>query len=87
MIRLTKYIENELTKNNWFFAQAESSMMASIDFIDYVLKDKNLVNLSDEEYKYIEQTRTCYVNIQNLTSEIKKEIQKYKEAYIELFSD
>lgn len=87
MNRLTRYIENEFIRNSWFFAQAESSMMASIDFIDYVLKDENLINLSAEEEKYIDSIKKSYQNLKRLTSEIKEEIQKYKEAYCELFSD
>ena len=62
-------------------------MMASIDFIDYVLKDENLINLSAEEEKYIDSIKKSYQNLKRLTSEIKEEIQKYKEAYCELFSD
>lgn len=87
MNRLVRYVENELDRNSLFFAQAESSMMAALDFINYVLTDKNLVELSEEEVKYVNKVKESYHELQRLNREMLEEIAKYKEAYVELFKD
>lgn len=85
MIKLAKYIENEFERNSWFFAQAESSMMAACDFIELVILDKNLVNLTEEDRRYIEKIRSTYLRLQTLTKEMKEEIQNFKEAFQQTF--
>lgn len=87
MNRLARYIENEFTRNSWFYAQAESGMMAAMDFIEYVLRDENLIQLTPEEKIYIDKVRGCYLNLQNLTKQMKEEIEKYKEAYQDLLTE
>lgn len=81
MLRLAKYIEHEFDRNLVYFAQAHSRSMASYDFINYVLNDKNIIELSEEEKRYIEQIKECYHNIAILSNKITDEISKYKEAY------
>lgn len=87
MNRLTRYIENELDRNSLLFAQAESGLSASLDFINLVLRDKSLVTLSEEEQKYILKIRESYRSLCVLTNQMQTEIRKYKEAYCELILD
>ena len=81
MLRLARYIEHEFDRNVIFFSQAYSRAEASLDFIYYILEDTKLINLTEEEKKYIEQIKDSYREILHLTEKITKEIQKYKEAY------
>ena len=81
MIKLAKYIEHEFNRNTIFFSQAYSRAEASLSFIYYIIEDTKLINLSDEEKKYVEQIKASYMEILNLTKKITDEIQKYKEAY------
>ena len=87
MSRLARYIECELDRHAFLFAQANGSLMTSCDFIDNVLKNKSIVDFTPEEDKYIFELRVCYSRMITLTEEIKKEICNYKKAYIELFAD
>ena len=81
MLRLAKYIEHEFDRNLVYFAQAHSRTMASFDFINYVMKDKNIIELNAEEREYVERIKDCYYNIATLSNEIIDEITKYKEVY------
>lgn len=87
MNRLIRYIDNEFNRNSWFFAGAKGSLMAAIDFIEYVLTDETLFQMNDEEKRYIYQVRSSYSELILLTGKMKEEIQKYKEAFCELFAD
>ena len=87
MNRLARYVENEFDRNSWFFAQSESSMLASIDFIKFVLRDEKLVALTEKERDYITKIQESYIKLLGLAGEIKKEIQNYKELYCEYFLD
>ena len=87
MNRLSRFIDSEFTRNSWFYAQAESSMITAMDFINYVLNDKNLVELTDNERNYVNKVRECYFNIQSLTKQIKEEIEKYRQAYFDAIED
>ena len=81
MLRLAKYIEHEFDRNLVYFAQAHSRSMASFDFINYIMHDTNIIELNEEEKKYIERIKDCYLNISSLSKQITEEISKYKEAY------
>ncbi len=81
MLRLAKYIEHEFDRNLVYFAQAHSRSMASYDFINYIMQDTNIIELNEEEQRYIEKIKDGYQNIASLSNEITKEISKYKEAY------
>lgn len=85
MIRLAKYVENELDQNKILFAKAEARLMASCDYIEYVLLNTDIINLTEEEKKYISKVRDSYLELKTLTAQIEKEIQKYKENYLEVF--
>jgi len=85
--RLAKWIECEFDRNAWFFGEFKGGLMASCDFIDYVLKDKDLFNLDEEDQKYIKTIRSCYSKMKNLSNEMIKSIEEYKKAYTELFAD
>ena len=76
MNRLSRFIDSEFTRNSWFFAQAESGMMTALDFINYVLKEGDLVNLTEKETIYIDKVRDCYYELQSLMHQIKEEIEK-----------
>ena len=86
-LRLVKFIECELDRNAWLFAQSYGSLIASIDFIDNVLTKENWGNLNEEEEKYIYKLRAKYRTITNNIVSIQKALADYKDAYIELFSD
>ena len=81
MFRLAKYIEHEFDRNIIFFSQAYSRAEASLDFICYIMDDKKLINLTEEEQRYINQIKSSYAQIASLTDKIAEEIQKYKEYY------
>lgn len=81
MQRLAMYIEHEFDRNAIYFAQAHSRIVASCDFIDYIMHDKNIINLNEEEKKYLNRIRESYGNIASLSKEIALEIQNFKEAY------
>ena len=81
MIRLAQYIEHEFDRNAIYFAQAHSRIVASCDFIDYIIRDKKLIELNEEEQKYINRIHDSYYNIANLSKEIALEIQNFKEVY------
>lgn len=81
MLRLARYIEHEFDRNLVYFAQAHSRCMASYDFINYIMSDTNIIQLNEEEQKYVEQIKDCYINIASLSNEITSEISKYKLAY------
>ena len=81
MLRLAQYIEHEFDTNAIFFAQAHSRAMASCDFIDYIIRDKRIIELNEEEQKYINRIHDCYTKVAVLSKEIALEIQKFKEAY------
>ena len=83
MLKLAKYIEHEFDRNVIFFSQAYSRAEASLDFIYYILEDKKLMKLTENEKRYIEQLRDSYREIVLLTEKITEEIQKYKEAFQE----
>ena len=85
--RLAKWIENEFDRNAWFFGEFKGGLMASCDFIDYVLKDNELLNIDKEDQKYIKTIRSCYLKMKNLSNEMIKVIEEYKKAYTELFAD
>lgn len=87
MNRLSRYIESEFTRNSWFFAEAESGMMAALEFIDYVLKDKNLIQLTDTETKYINKVSECYSEMMYLNQKMKETIEKYKQAYYDALAE
>lgn len=87
MSRLARYIECELDRHAFLFAQANGSLMSSCDFIDNVLRNKSITEFSEEEDRYLLRLRACYGRLKELTNQIKKEIYEYKEAYIELFAD
>ena len=71
MNRLSRFIDSEFTRNSWFFAQAESGMMTALDFINYVLKEGDLVNLTEKETICIDKVRDCYYELQSLMHQIK----------------
>lgn len=81
MLKLSKYIEHEFDRNIIFFSQAYSRVEASLSFICYILEDTNLISLTEEENRYVEQIKNSYNKILLLTNKITEEIQKYKEAY------
>ena len=81
MLKLARYIEHEFDRNVIFFSQAYSRAEASLDFIYYIIEDTKLINLTEEEKKYVEQIKNSYTEIMSLTKKITEEIQKYKEAY------
>ena len=81
MLKLARYIEHEFDRNVIFFSQAYSRAEASLSFIYYILEDTNLIDLTEEEKKYVEQIKDSYREILLLTKKISEEIQKYKEAY------
>ena len=83
MLKLARYIEHEFDRNAIFFAQTHSRTMASLDFIDFILRDNNIVELNEEERRYVDKIRNCYINVSALSKEIAGEIQKYKETYEE----
>ena len=87
MNRLSRFIDSEFTRNSWFFAQAESGMMTALDFINYVLKEGDLVNLTEKETIYIDKVRDCYYELQSLMHQIKEEIEKYRQAYFYALED
>ena len=78
MQRLAQYIEHEFDRNAIYFAQAHSRVVASCDFIDYILRDKNIINLNEEEKKYIDKIHDSYLNIAQLSKDISFEIQKFR---------
>jgi hypothetical protein len=45
------------------------------------MSDTNIIQLNEEEQKYVEQIKDCYINIASLSNEITSEISKYKLAY------
>lgn len=63
MNRLSRFIDSEFTRNSWFFAQAESGMMTALDFINYVLKEGDLVNLTEKETIYIDKGKRLLLRI------------------------
>lgn len=81
MLKLARYIEHEFDRNVIFFSQAYSRAAASLDFICYILEDTKLINLTEEEKKYVYKIKNSYIEIMSLTKNITDEIQKYKEAY------
>lgn len=81
MLKLARYIEHEFDRNVIFFSKAYSRAEASLDFIYYIMEDTKLINLTENEKKYIEQIKDSYKEILYLTEKITEEIQKYKEAY------
>ena len=87
MNRLSRFIDSEFTRNSWFFAQAERGMMTALDFINYVLKEGDLVNLTEKETIYIDKVRDCYYELQSLMHQIKEEIEKYRQAYFDALED
>lgn len=87
MNRLARYVDNEFTRNSWFFAQAETGMMNAIDFIEYILSDKNIVNLTENEIEYINRVRKCYSELGHLTKRMKEEIENYRQAFYDAFLD
>ena len=70
-----------LTEIQYFFLQAYSRADASLSFINYIMEDAKLVNLTNEEKEYVEQIKTSYMEILELTKKITEEIQKYKQYY------
>ena len=76
MNRLSRFIDSEFT-----------SMMTALDFINYVLKEGDLVNLTEKETIYIDKVRDCYYELQSLMHQIKEEIEKYRQAYFEALED
>ena len=87
MNRLARYVDNEFTRNSWFFAQAETGMINAIDFIEYILSDKNIVNLTESEIEYINRVRKCYSELEHLTKRMKEEIENYRQAFYDAFLD
>ncbi len=85
MIRLAKFVENELDQHQILFAKAEARLMASCDYISHVLLNTDITDLTEEEKKYITKVRESYMELKTLTAQIEKEIQKYKENYLEVF--
>ena len=81
MIKLAKYIEHEFDRNIIYFSQAHSRVESSLSFIYYIIEDTKLINLTEDEKRYVEQIKTSYTEILKLTNNITDEIQKYKEAY------
>lgn len=87
MSKLVKFIENELDRNAWFFSKIEGSMEAACDFINYVIKDKEIMDLDEKDLKYIETIQDCYSEMRSLTNQMKDVIARYKQAYCTLFAD
>ena len=87
MSKLVKFIEVELDRNAWFFSKIEGSMEAACDFINFVIRDKEIMQLDEHDMKYIETITDCYSDIRYHTNEITKAIAKYKHAYNVLFAD
>lgn len=85
MIKLARYVENEFEQHQILFAKAEARLMASCDYIDHVLLNTDIINLTDEEKKYVSKVRESYSELKILTAQITAEIQKYKENYLEFF--
>lgn len=85
--KLAKWIECEFDRNAWFFSEFKGGLLAACDFIDYVIKDNNIMNLDEEDLKYINEVRHCYSELKSLSNEMINIISKYKRAYIELFAD
>ena len=81
MIKLAKYIEHEFDRNTIFFSQAYSRAEASLSFIYYIIQDTKLVNLTEEEKRYVDRIKESYLAILDFTKKITEEIQIYKEAY------
>ena len=53
--KLATWISNEFDRNAWFFAEFRGGLLAACDFIDYVIKDNNIMNLDEEDLKYIKE--------------------------------
>lgn len=85
--KLAKWIENEFDRNAWFFSEFKGGLHAACDFIDYVFKDNNNINLDKDDLKYIQEVRFCYSKLKSLSNDMIKTIDKYKRAYIQLFAD
>ena len=85
--KLAKWIENEFDRNAWFFAEFKGGLMASCDFIDFVLKGDDFLKLDEDDEKYITTIRECYSTLKSLSNEMIKTIGEYREAFTELFAD
>ena len=81
MLRLARYIEHEFDRNAIYFAQTHSRVAASCDFIKYILEDKNIIDLNEEEKEYISKIRESYSKMADLSEQIAQEIVKYKHFY------
>lgn len=84
---LAKWIECEFDRNAWFFSEFKGGLQASCDFIDYVLKDNDNIDLDEDDLKYIKEISCCYSELKSLSNEMIKTIDRYKRAYIKLFAD
>lgn len=87
MLRFAKYIEHEFDRNAIFFAQAHSRLLASYDFINYILRDDKIINLTENERIYVDKIRNIYIELADLSQRIAFEIQNYKEAYQEFLCE
>ena len=85
--KLAKWIENEFDRNAWFFGEFKGGLMASCDFIDFVLKDNESLGLDEEDKKYISTIRSCYSKMKKLSNEMLEVIGEYKRAFSILFAD
>ena len=85
--KLAKWIESEFDRNAWFFSEFKGGLIASCDFIDYVLKDNENLKIDEYDKEYITTIRECYSNLKRLSDEMVEEIGKYKHAFSVLFAD
>lgn len=83
--KLAKWIESEFDRNAWFFSEFKGGLMASCDFIDFVLKDNESFKLDEEDEKYLSTVRSCYSRLKKLSNEMIEVIEEYKHAFTELF--
>ncbi|MBQ4114089.1 hypothetical protein IJD34_01655 [bacterium] len=85
--KLAKWIENEFDRNAWFFGEFKGGLMASCDFIDFVLADNDFLKMDKNDLQYIRTVRKCYSNLKRLTNEMIKEIGEYKFAFTQLIGE
>ena len=85
--RLAKWIECEFDRNSWFFAEFKGGLQASCDFINYVLKDNENINLDEKDIIYIDRVKECYLNLRALTNEMITEINNFKQAFFTLIEE
>lgn len=84
-LNITRWIESDLDKNAWFYAEFKGSLNATCRFLNYILDDKERFGLEGDDRLFLCAMRDSYYKIEQLSDEMNREISKYKNAFAEIF--